>query len=337
MPLNHLSRRLRSAAALVTVAASAVALSGCSSAAPSAGSTTKAAWSFTDDLGKTVTLDHAPTRVAGLNDEVVSLMQYGIEPVAMFGSLSIAADPRFDDLDTASITEVGTQYGEINLEKLAEAQPDVIVSQVYPTDRKGTIDETQPDFGFQDLAQQKQIEKIAPIVTIVMGGHGDDVVASNTKLARALGASPAKLASTKKAYEAASDKLKAAAKENDDLKVIVAYADSDGYDVVKSPDDPELQLYSDLGVDFVQPTPAGYYWGLYSWENAGKAGGDLILLSQSGYQRAELSKQPTLANTAAVEADQIRPWVSAGLDYVSQAAFMTQLAGYIASAKVVTD
>jgi iron complex transport system substrate-binding protein len=327
--------RWRTAAVVAGLAAAALALSGCSSATP-AGSTSSAKWSYTDDLGKTVTLDKAPTRIVGLNEVAVSLMQYGIKPVAIYGSQNITTDPRFATFDLKGITQLGTSYGEINLEKLAAEKPDLIVADVYPTDAKGTIDKTQPDFGFNDLAQQKQIEKIAPIVTIEMGGDGADVIKSVTKLSSALGASSSKIAAAKKTYDAASAKLQTAAEESK-LKVVVAYADSDGYDTVKSEDDPELRLYSDLGVDFIKPTPSGYYWGLYSWENAGKAGGDLILLSQYGYQKTELLKQATIAATPAAKADQIHPWVSAGLDYVSQASYMKQLAGYLAESKVVTD
>jgi iron complex transport system substrate-binding protein len=47
-------------------------------------------------------------------------------------------------------------------------------------------------------------------------------------------------------------------------------------------------------------------------------------------------KQPTFAVTAAAKAGQIHPWVSAGLDYVSQAAYMNQLAGYLTESKPVT-
>jgi iron complex transport system substrate-binding protein len=327
--------RWRATALVAALAAAAIALSGCS-----AGSTTSASssgkWSFTDDLGKTVTLDKPPTRVAGLNEIAVSLMQYGVEPVAIFGSQDITTDPRFAKFDLKGVVQVGTEFGEINLEKLAAEKPDIIVADVYPTDSKGTIDKTQPDFGFKDLAQQKQIEKIAPIVTIVMGGDGSDVIKSVTSLASKLGASPNTIASAKKKYTAASSALQAVAEESK-LKVAVAYADADGYDTVKSEDDPELRLYRDLGVDFITPTPSGYYWGLYSWENAGKAGGDVILLSQYGYQKKELLQQPTIAATPAAKADQIHPWVSAGLDYVSQASYMTQLAGYLSDSKKVTD
>lgn len=331
---------MRTRGPLAAAVALALLLTGCSAtgspSSPSSAGAASGKWSFTDDLGKTVTLDHRPTRVAGLNDILVSLLQYGIKPVASFGYSSIKADPRFDGLDTAGITEVGKTYGEIDVEKLAEAAPDVIVADVYPTDEQGTIDKTQPDYGFNDLAQQKQIARIAPIVTIYMGGDGADVIKHTTDFATALGAPADKVTAAEKTYTAARTDLQTAAAASK-LKVAAIYADADGVDVAKAPDDPGLRLYSDLGVDFVKPTPKGYYWGLYSWENAGKVGGDLVLLAQTGYQSAQLLKQPTFAVTAAARAGQIHPWVSAGLDYVSQAAYMTQLAGYLRESKPLTS
>ena len=35
-----------------------------------------------------------------------------------------------------------------------------------PTDATGTIDKTQPLYGFKDLAQQQQVAAIAPIITL---------------------------------------------------------------------------------------------------------------------------------------------------------------------------
>jgi iron complex transport system substrate-binding protein len=329
--------RLRPALVLSLVVAVTAAVAGCSaSATPVASSSASdSSWSFTDDLGKTVTLDSAPTRIAGANDLIVSMLHYGIKPVASFGYSAIADDARFDGLDTSGIVQVGATAGEIDLEKLAAAKPDVIIAEAYPTDEKGTIDPSQPDYGFKDLAQQKQIEAIAPIITIVQGGDGATVVKRTTALATALGGDSATIAAAKKTYDTAAAALTAATKANP-VTVTALYADADGVSVAKNSDDPALHLYADLGVKFFAPTPAGFYWAQYSWENAGKVGGDVYLLEQDGYQAAELKKQPTIASAAAITSGQVHPWLSAALDYVSQAAYMTELAGWISDSKVVT-
>ncbi|BBB02290.1 putative ferrichrome ABC transporter substrate-binding protein [Actinacidiphila reveromycinica] len=322
----------------LVAAALIAALAACSSSTSSSTSDAAAShqrWTFTDDLGKTVTLDHAPTRVAGMNDEIVPLMHYGLKPVASWGYSTIKDDARFDGLDTSGVQQVGSVAGEIDVEKLAAARPDIIVSEVYPTDEKGTIDTTQPDYGFKDLAQQKQVEAIAPVVTILIGGDGADVVEHTTKLALALGADSATVAKAKATYTAASDRLRKAAAANP-VTVAALYADSDGINAAKYQDDPALRLYSDLGVKFFAPEPKGFYWADYSWENAGQVGGDVWLLEQDGYDRAQLAKQPTVAKSPALAAGQVHPWLSATLDYVSQAQYMDQLSGWIGAAKAVT-
>lgn len=283
-----------------------------------------------------MTLAQRPTRIAGLNDVIVSLLEYGIKPVASFGYSSIGDDQRFDGLDTKGITQVGTSYGAIDLAKLAEAKPDLIVTDVYPTDSKGTIDKTQPDYGFENVQQQAEIEKIAPIVTIYMGGDGADVVEHTTQLATALGAASSVTSAAKQKFDTAKTRLHDAAATSK-VTVTAMYADSDGVSVAKPEDDPALRMYEEAGVKMFVPTPTGYYWGNYSWENSTKIGGDMILLEQSGYSEADLKKQLTFAGNPALKSGQVHTWASAGMDYIQQAAYMTELAGWITGAKVVTE
>ena len=77
-------RRPRRLAGVLLTLAAVLAAAGCS------GDTTEPAaaaegggWRFTDDLGTTVELDATPARVAGLNDVVASLWNYGVEPDAV--------------------------------------------------------------------------------------------------------------------------------------------------------------------------------------------------------------------------------------------------------------
>ena len=322
------SPRFRTATALLSLlVAGTVALSGCAPT-PSGEGSADAAWSFTDDLGVTVTLDHAPKRVAGLTDILATLMDYGVEPIASFGQFSLEDDGRFDAFDTSGIAQVGTSYGEIDLEALALAKPDIIVNHIYPIDEDGTIEDDQLRFDFKDLAQQQQVEKIAPLVTIYMGGEGEKVIERTADLAVALGADPDVIAATKDDFDKAAEQLTAAA-EKSKVQVTVMYADADGVYIVKAADEPTTQLYSDLGVKFTQPTPEGYYWGIYSWENATEIGGDAVLLSKDGYQRDELLKQKTLAGNAALTADQVHTWGLAPMDYAAQADYMTELADWL--------
>jgi iron complex transport system substrate-binding protein len=328
------------AALLTAVAATALILTGCSSTGGSddAGSDTSSssgAWSYRDATGATVKVGHTPKRVVVLNDIAISFIEYGLRPVGTFGQLTMAKDKRFTDLDTDGITQLGTGYGDIDLEKLAALKPDLVVTSVYPTDAKGTLDSSQPGYGFKDKEQQEQVAAIAPIAQVKWGGEGEDVIEHIADLAESLGAKESTVEAAERKFDTAKGTLEKAAKEND-VSIVSMYADGDGAYVTRPSDEPSLQMYTEFGVDFVTPKPKGWYWGIYSWENAGQITGDVILLSQQGYQVADLEKQPTFADDKALEAGQVHSWTFPALDYASQADYMTKLAGWIDESKPVS-
>ena len=293
-------------------------------------------WSFTDDLGHTVTLDEPPTRIAGLTDVLASLWNYGIAPVAAFGYTGISEDRRFGGRELSGVTELGSYYGQIDLEALAAAQPDLIVAHAYPVDAAGTLDPSKPLYGFADLAQQEAVARIAPIVALKMDGSAVQVIDRTVQLAQALGADTAVIENTRAEYTAAADRLRAAAARGLDVLVVAAYP-AEGFYVAKAPDDPALASYADLGVRFVDPGGSGYYWQTVSWENVGSLRADVVLDSQIDEMTGEqILAQPTFATTPAAQARQIYPWVFASMDYTAQAAYMNELAGHLETARKVT-
>jgi iron complex transport system substrate-binding protein len=327
----HLPPMSRRAALVMAGGAAITALAGCAAQTPAASTSTSAGpWTFTDDLKHTVTLEKRPTRIAGYRDLLGPLMVYGIEPVASFGWTATKNDVRFDDLDTSGVTEVGADYGEINLEKLAELQPDLIVVNAYPVDATGVVDQKQPLYGFKDLAQQKKVAAIAPIVAITMGGSGLTVIDRTSELALSLGAKQSVITAAKTRFDAARKTLTTAA-TGSGVTVEAIYADADGIYVNKPVDDPTLRMFKELGVDMVQPAKddGKYYWRILSYENASLVTGDLLLYSPLGYSPAELKKRPTTAKIPAVAAGHIQSWPSTFTDYESQAQYMQQLAGWI--------
>jgi iron complex transport system substrate-binding protein len=315
------------------VLVAALALVGCSAQAPSQ---TTAGWSFTDDLGATVTLDHRPARVAGLTDVVASLWNYGVTPVAAFGYTGITQDGRFAGRDLSGVAELGKAYGQIDLEALAAARPDVIVTHAYPVDAAGTLDPAKPLYGFADLAQQQAAARIAPIIALKMDGSAVQVIDRTVALAHALGADQAVIDKARSAYGAAADRLRVAAATGRSVLVVAAYP-AEGLYVAKAPDDPALTSFADLGVRFVDPGGDRYYWGVVSWENVGSLPADVVLESQiDAMTAAELRAQPTFARTPAARAGQVYPWVFASMDYTAQAAYMNELAGHLETARKVT-
>ncbi|TQL46620.1 iron complex transport system substrate-binding protein [Homoserinimonas aerilata] len=325
----------RSTALLLIPILAVSALAACSTGAgDDSSANAEGAWSYTDDTGRTVTLDEQPERIAAYSDYAVGLLSTGIDPVALFGRFDVDTDARFDDYDISETPIVGNSYGEIDLEALAETAPELIVVGIYPIDREGTLDTEGAYYGVADVEQQEQLEKIAPVVAIKVGGKGIDVVESMTNLALALGASEKLVEEGKAEYEIAAADLTAAAEESG-VEVTYLYADPDGVYVTKTLDEPETELYSELGVNFTSlKTDGDFYWDIYSWENAEQMmTGDVLLVNNEGFQKDDLLDQPTFASHPALVAGQIHTWNSAALDYASQAVHMGQLAKILRESK----
>jgi iron complex transport system substrate-binding protein len=333
-------RRPRRLAGVPLALAALLAASGCTGEATAPEAATEGAegngWTFTDDLGNTVELDATPARVAGLNDVVASLWNYGVEPVASFGQTSAADDVAFEGRDLAVLEIVGESYGQIDLERLAAADPDVIVTSVYPADATGDLDPGQPLYGFESLRQQEQVARIAPIVVIAYRGSAAEVIERTVELADSLGADAEVVDAAREDFEAASAELAAAGERG--ITVLPVYATaSDGWWMGKALDDPGLRLYADLGVDFLDPGGDTYFWETVSWERVTEYPSDVILYSLRGGETPEqMRAQPTYTLLPAVQAGQEYPWEYVGMDHVAQAAYMTELAGWLTEAEKVT-
>jgi iron complex transport system substrate-binding protein len=330
--------RLAGGLLALTLGLTATACSSTADADDEQGGSGDAAWEFTDDLGVTVALEETPTRVAGLNDVLSSLWNYGIEPVAAWGQTSAADDVAFAGKDLDDVAIVGTSYGQIDLEALAAADPDLIVASVYPTDSEGTLDPESPMYGFESIEQQEQVARIAPIVGIAWRGSAGEVIERTAELAESLGAdfgSP-ELTGMRADYEAAAAELTAAAGSG--ITVLPVYAtEADGWWMAKAPDDPSLHLYQDLGVQFVDPGGEDYFWQSVGWEEVPNHPSDVLLYSlRFSMTPEEIAAQPTAALLPAVQAGQMYPWKYLGMDYRAQAEYMTELAGWLTEAQKVT-
>lgn len=312
------------------------AAGGEATARPGGASPTSGPWTFTDDRGRTTTLDAVPTRIAGYADEVSALWGFGITPVGVWHRYPLSEDANFTGRDTTGVTVLGSTYGEIDLEALAALAPDVLVVPGYPADSSGRLGEQL--FSFTDQAQQDAAAKIAPIVAIAQKGTSADVIARNGELAASLGADLDDDANTraKADWEAACDRVRAAASR--DLVVGALYATpGDGMYWAKASDDPGLAFYASLGVRFLPLSTSEYYWEQASWENAGKYTPDVVLYSPiDALDAAGLKAQPTFAPTPAAQADQLYPWYFGSMDHVQQARVLNALADDLEKAQKVT-
>jgi iron complex transport system substrate-binding protein len=333
--LHRTSRRLTGGILALGLAAG---VSACGTDAATDTAAAESGWEFTDDLGTTIALDEVPTRVAGLNDVLSSLWNYGIEPVASWGQTSIEDDVAFEGKDLSGVEIVGTSYGQIDLEALAAADPDVIVASVYPTDSEGTLDPDAPFYGFESIEQQEQVAQIAPIIGIAWRGSAAEVIERTVELAGSLGmdVDGGEVAQLREQYDAAAAELTEAAASGVSVLPVFATA-ADGWWMAKAADDPSLHLYQDLGVTFVDPGGQDYFWNSVGWEEVPNHPSDVILYSlRFSMSPEEIAAQPTAALLPAVQAGQLYPWKYLGMDYVAQAGYMTELADRLNEAQKVT-
>ena len=76
-----------------------------------------------------------------------------------------ADSPQLEGLDVTGIESVGSVYGEVNFEAIAELEPDLIVTLYDP-------EQTGPVFGFLDDGEELA-EAIAPVLVIDGGSKAD--------------------------------------------------------------------------------------------------------------------------------------------------------------------
>src|SRR5690606_8929898 len=90
------------------------------------------AWTYTGGDGKTVTVDHLPTRIIAHANAAAALIPLGIRPIGIYVDSAVADDKSLAGLDLAGIEIVGEAWGEIDVEKVALLQPDLIIAEWWP-------------------------------------------------------------------------------------------------------------------------------------------------------------------------------------------------------------
>ncbi|WP_300019562.1 twin-arginine translocation signal domain-containing protein [Pseudonocardia sp.] len=318
MTISVLDRRAPIEAAttrrrFLTGSALAVLVAGCGTAPtgsapdPAAGS-----WSFTDDRGETVELPTRPTRIAAYDTAGAALFFLGTPPVAVFGGSPIGQNPNLEGVDLTGIESVGEVYGEIDIEALAAAAPELIVTAFDPR-------QSGPVFGFVDGPVFDQVRQLAPIVAIDGTRDPLEVIGRFEELAVALGGdveAPAVVAARQDYDDAAAD-LTAALAEKPGLLAVAAYADpAEGVAFFRPAPSPGLRQLQGLGLSLVEPEGgsadinedfAGFFFDLVSLESAGKYPADLMLLD-SRYDPAAMAGVATWAARPDVAAGQIVPY-----------------------------
>jgi iron complex transport system substrate-binding protein len=300
-------------------------------ATTSAASATSAGpWQFTDDRGVTITLPKRPERVVAQVTAAASLWNYGVRPIGVFGPQKNADGSQsieVGNVDLKTVTNLGEAHGEIDFEKVAALQPDLIVSLYYSGDTVWYItgDAMAP------------MQAIAPIAAIKV----QDVpilspISRFGELSAALGAdlSSKENIAAKTGFDSAVNDLTTAIASKPGLKVLVVAGGNDTLSVANPSVATDLIYFKQLGLDIVQP-PVTSFWESLSWEQANRYPVDLILTDQrpSTLSHAKLLEKDVWRSLPAVQADQVGVWPWKTYSHLSYTKALKELTATIKSAR----
>ncbi|HQY31982.1 MAG TPA: ABC transporter substrate-binding protein [Thermomicrobiales bacterium] len=322
-------------ASLLTHAASAQDATPDATPATANGMQPDGTWAFTDDRGITVTLDKMPERIVADINVAAALWDFGLRPVGIFGwnilSATEIAGGAGGNLDLSTV-EIVSEFGtdQIDVEKLAGLDPDLIVSSVFA-----------PEYGVWSINPDAQanVETIAPIVTISGIIRADKALEHTAVLAAALGVDldSDEIVTQRTGYEAALQAYKDAIAANQGITAIFIYASPQNLWVANPDSAADVMLYRDLGL--IVPhldVAAGEYWLQLSLEETTKFPTDMVFNSDRSeiLTLADLQAQPTYALHPAIKAGQVYSWSQDVTgSYLGMARVLNATAADVASAK----
>ncbi|WP_433918808.1 ABC transporter substrate-binding protein [Streptomyces canus] len=265
-------------------------------------------WTFKDDRGTTVKLDRVPTRIVAFVGVAAALHDYGIEVKGVFGPTKTKdgkADVQAGDMDVSKLTVFGNVWDQFNVEQYAAFAPEVLITTTF--DSAGTL-------WYVPAASASKIAKLAPSVAVSVYDRQITTPLQRVwELAESLGAdmTAAKVTDAKKRFEAASERLRTAAKAHPDIKVLAGSAAQDVFYVSGTNLSIDLEYFKALGVNFVEPPASvlkasgGWYESL-SWENVDKYAADIIMMDDrtATIQPADIT-EATWKKLPAVKAGQV--------------------------------
>jgi iron complex transport system substrate-binding protein len=294
--------------AIAALLASTV-LAACGTSAPDDDAEGGGPWSFTSGDGTTVTADSTPERIIASGAEAAALMSFGIKPVGIYANTKVEDDPNLKDLDLDGITILGEAWGEIDVEKAASLDPDLIVADWWPAEKAYS--------GLEEGAKaaSKKLLDLAPIVGVAQGDSIEKLAEGYEELAVSLGADvdDPTIARDKKAFEDAQAEFAKVVAAKPGLSVLAVSPADDLLYVANPKYAPELLDFQRWGLDVINPDKPdkGFpYWENLSWENADKYQPDLLLIDDRAYASTvkQGEKQPTWSTIKAAKAKAYVPW-----------------------------
>lgn len=302
----------------------AAAVLGLFMAAPTLG----AGWSYTDETGATVTLDAVPRRIIAHQDAAAGLIPLGIRPIAIFADSAVTEAKALQGLDLTGIEIIGQTWGEVDIEKAAALQPDLIISEYWPLSQDWSGGE----------AVTTALSAIAPVTGVAQKNSILTLIEDYETLARSLGADTAtqEIAAERTRFETALDDFKTAVANKPGLTALAVWAGPDALYVAAPEGAAELTDFVNWGLDLIAPEMADDrgYWETLSWENADKYQPDLLLVDNRAASTLETAlAQPTWTLMRAAAEGQVAEWPAFWLrNYAAYATALEQLTDAISAA-----
>lgn len=317
--------------------AATLVLSACGSSDDSGADAEKAdgPWSYVSANGETVKVDHTPVRIVAHSDVAASLLSYGIEPVGIYGNEDPKENRNLKGYDLDDIEVLGTEWGEVDVEKAAALNPDLIVADWWPAEKAYS--------GLEEgvKAKSKKLGELAPIIGGAQGDSLVDTIAYYEGLAESLGADveDSDGAKDKAAFDAAVERFEKATAAKPGLTAMGMSPAEDLLYVANPRYAPELLDFQKWGLDVIspdKPDPSFPYWENLSWEKADTYQPDLVLQDDRMLQQDQdiAAKQPTWKSIKAVAEGAVVPWPAFWMHtYKAYAEQLDKLAGEIESAR----
>ena len=260
-------------------------------------------WSFTDSTGNTVTLDEVPTRVIASQDAAAGLIPLGIRPVGIYADSPVADAKTLEGLDLDGIEIIGQAWGEVDIEKAAALDPQLVIAEYWPLDSAWSGGEAVVD----------ALAPLAPITGVTQGDSVLTLIQDYEALAASLGAdlSRHEVAADKAAFETSLAAFKAATSAKPNLTALAVWAGPDALYVAATAGAAELMDFKAWGLNLIDPEVADDrgYWETLSWENADKYQPDLILVDNRQAATMETAlAQPTWTLMKAAAAGAVADW-----------------------------
>lgn len=304
--MSTLSSR-RTPYAAVLLSGALLTTAACGTSADSASPSTRdRAWSFTDDRGRTLALDHQPRVVVAQSSIAAALEDAGVEVTGVFGPLEAddgSVDPQASGLEVDEVTDVTSQgeYGDLDLEKLAALEPDVVVTNMF----------VPPALWYLNEATEKKVDGLTQTLGIDFQGKTVvETIEAVAEVARALGGDDEDAAEDEADFAAAGERLRRIGAELGDRQILAVAPTTDLLYAADPDQFPDLAYYRSLGLPIVAvEADDASYWDELSWEKADTYAADIVLYDvRDPGGREILEQQPAFGQLVGAREGNYEPW-----------------------------